>query len=104
VTGPSVTPKPRRRHRAGVDDEEILELPRIRHVLVAREDEVDARALKALERVARVVHDVPLAARARDREQMVVHDEDAEPRLARELVLDPAIPPAADLPVVEVGL
>ena len=60
----------------GVDDEEVLELPRVRHVLVAREHEVDARALQALERVAGVVDDVALAAGARHRQQVVVQDED----------------------------
>ena len=68
------------------------------------EDEVDARALEALERVARVVDDVPLAARARHRQQVVVEDEDAQVGLGRELLLDPPVAAAADLPVVEVGL
>ena len=65
VTGPSVTSQPRRRNRAGVDDEQVLEPPRVRHVLVPGEHEVDARALQALERVAGVVDDVALAAGAR---------------------------------------
>ena len=63
VTGSSVPSQAGRGNRAGVDDEEILEPPGVRHVLVAREDEIDAGALQALERVARVVDDVPLAAR-----------------------------------------
>ena len=47
-------------------------------MLVAREDEVDAGALQALDDVARVVDDVPLATRARDGEQVVVQDEDPQ--------------------------
>ena len=74
-------------------------------MLVAREDEVHARALEALDRVARVVDDVPLAARARHRQQVVVEDEDAQVgRRCGELLLDPAVAAAADLAVVEVGL
>ena len=63
VTGPRVAAQPQRRDRAGVDDEEVLEPPGVRHVLVAGEDEVDAGALEALDRVAGVVDDVALAAR-----------------------------------------
>src|SRR2546426_2587602 len=40
---------------AGVDDEEVLQPPRVGDVLVPREDEVDAGPLQALDRVARVV-------------------------------------------------
>ena len=47
-------------------------------MLVAREDEVDAGALEALDRVARVVDDVPLAPRAGDGQQVVVQDEDPQ--------------------------
>ena len=61
VTGPRVPAQAQRRDGPRVDDEEILEPPRIRHMLVAREDEVDAGALQALDRVPRVVDDVPLA-------------------------------------------
>ena len=93
------------RDGAGVDDEEVLELPRVRHVLVAREHEVHAGALQALDRVARVVDDVALAARAGDRQQMVMQHEDAQlGRLGGELLLDPAVAATADLPVIEVGL
>ena len=84
VTGPRVPAQAQRRDRAGVDDEQVLEPPRVRHVLVAGEDEVDAGALQALDRVAGVVDDVALAARARDRQQVVVQDEDLQVgRLAR---------------------
>ncbi len=69
------------------------------------EDEVDAGALEALDRVAGVVDHVPLAAGARHRQQMVVADEDPQPGVAlRELLLDPAVAAAPDLAVVEVGL
>ena len=70
-----------------------------------REHEVHARAQQALDRVARVVHDVPLAARARHRQQVVVEHEDPEVRrLGGELLLDPRVAAAPDLAVVEVGL
>ena len=69
------------------------------------EDEVDAGALQALDRVAGVVDDVPLAARAGHRQQVVVEHEDAQVGgLGRELLLDPGVAAAADLAVVEVGL
>ena len=71
---------------------------------MAREDEVDARALEALDRVAGVVDDVALAPGARHGQQMVVEDEDAQVGRLRELLLDPAVAAAADLAVVEVGL
>ena len=86
VTGPRVSPEPQRRNRAGVDDEQVLEPPGVRHVLVAGEDEMDAGALQALDRVAGVVDDVPLATRARHGQQVVVEHEDPQVgRLAREL-------------------
>ena len=47
-------------------------------MLVAGEDEVDARALQALDRVAGVVDDVPLAAGAGHRQQVVVEHEDLQ--------------------------
>ena len=72
--------------------------------LCPAEHEVDTRPLQALERVAGVVDDVPLAARARHRQQVVVDDEDAQVGRVGELLLDPAVAPAADLPVVEIGL
>ena len=62
-------------------------------------------ALEALERVAGVVHDVALAARARHRQQVVVQHEDAQEGLVgAEALLDPLVAAAADQPVVEVGL
>ena len=71
---------------------------------MAREDEVDLGALQALERVAGVVDDVPLAPGARHRQQVVVEDEHAKHCRDCELLLDPAVPAAADLAIVEVGL
>src|SRR5207244_9747503 len=47
---------------------------------------------------------VPLPPGTGDRQQMVVHDEDAEVCRIRELLLDPAVAPTSDLAVVEVGL
>ena len=104
VTGARVTSEPQRRNGSGVDDEQVLELPRIGNVLVTRQHEMDARPLQALDRIAGVVDDVPLAARARDRQQVVVQDEHLAARRLLELLLDPAVAPAPDLPVVEVGL
>ena len=104
VTGPRVAAQAKRRDGAGVDDEHVLEPPRVRHVLVAAEHEVDAGAQQALDRIARVVDDVPLATGPRHRQQVVVEDEDAERGRPRELLLDPRIAAAADLAVVEVGL
>ena len=50
-----------------------------------REDDLHLRALKALEGVAGVVDDVPLAARAGDGEQVVMKDEYAELEYAKVL-------------------
>src|SRR6266487_1214350 len=104
VAGPRVAPQAKRRDGAGVDHEQVLEPPGVRDVLVPREDDVDPGTLKALDRVARVVDDVSLAAGPGDREQVVVADEDPELGRLGELLLDPAVPPAADLAVVEVRL
>src|SRR5207237_3857169 len=104
VTGPRLPAQAKRRDGAGVDDEEILELPGVRHVLVARENEVDAGALQAFDRVARVVDDVALAPCTGDGQQVVVADEHAQVGGRREAVLDPAIAPTSDLAVIEIGL
>src|SRR5437588_6014374 len=66
VAGPSVSPEAMRRDRPGCDDEEVLEMPGIRHVLVARQDELHPGAQQHLQQVARVVDDVALAPRAGD--------------------------------------
>ena len=65
VTGARVAAQPQRRDGAGRDHEQVLEPPRVGHVLVAGEHEVDARAQQDLEQVAGVVDDVALAAGAR---------------------------------------
>src|SRR4051812_45298639 len=52
VTGPCVAAQARRRDRPRVHHEEVLEPPRVRHVLVAGEHQVDAGTLQALDRVA----------------------------------------------------
>ena len=105
VTGPRVSPQPQRRNRPGVDDEEVLEPPGVRHVLVAGEDELDARAEQAFDHVARVVDDVPLPPGAGYWQQVVMKDEDLQVGgLGGELALDPGVAAATDLAVVEVGL
>ena len=71
---------------------------------MAGEHEIDACALQALDRVAGVVDDVALAPGAGDRQQMVVQHEDLEVGFLAELLLDPAVAPAADLAVVKVRL
>ncbi len=68
------------------------------------EDEVDADLLEDLERVSRVVDDVPLTPGTRHGQQVVVEDEDAEIGRLGELLLDPLVAAAADDAVVEVGL
>ena len=73
-------------------------------MLVAREHEIDTGTLQALDRVARVEDDVALTAGARDRQEVVVHDEDPQVGRVGELLLDPAVAAAADLTLVEVGL
>src|SRR5581483_12113918 len=103
VTGLAVPTQARGRHRAGVDDEEAFELPRIWNMLVPAEHEIDSCVLKRLQCVACVVDDVPLAARPRHWKKMVVEDEDAQVCRLRELLLDPTVAAAADLPVVEIG-
>src|SRR5581483_4137439 len=60
VAGTPVAPQTRGRDRAGVDDEETLELPRVGNMLVPAQHQVDARVLQRLERVAGVVYDVAL--------------------------------------------
>src|SRR5215208_7575061 len=79
----------------------VLELPRIRHVLVPREDQVRAHLVKELEYVAGVEDDVALAAGAGDGDQVVVNDEDLEPFFSpRERVADEPVVLAPDPPVV----
>ena len=73
-------------------------------MLVAGQHQVHVRALEHLERVAGVVHDVALAAGAGDRQQVVVQDEHAQVGRLGELLPDPAVAAAADLPVVQIGL
>src|SRR5919197_4526621 len=50
VTGSRVAAEAERRDGAGVDDEQVLQPPRVWDVLVAGEDEVDPGALQALDR------------------------------------------------------
>src|ERR687895_791025 len=97
VAGLRLAAQARGRHRAGVHHEQVLEPPRVRHVLVAGQHQVHVGALQALERVTRVVHHVALASSAGHRQQVVVQHEDAQEGLVRpEALLDPLVPPAAD--------
>ena len=73
-------------------------------MLVAGERKPDARADQQLEEIAGVVHDVALTTRAGDRQQVMVLHVDLELRGIGELLDQPPVPLAADLPVVEVGL
>jgi hypothetical protein len=104
VTGSSIPSQAGGRNGPGVHDEEIFETPGVRHVLVAREDQVDAGPLEALERVARIVDDVALTAGARHGQQVMVDDEDLQVGRLGELLFDPAVPTASDLAVVQVRL
>src|SRR3712207_1717006 len=75
-TGAPLSAQAKRRDGSHVRDEDVLAPPRVRAVLVAREDEVHACALERLERVARVVDDVWIAPGTRHGPQVVVEDED----------------------------
>src|SRR2546423_3332890 len=78
--------------------------PDVRHVPVARQDDVDAAASEQREHVAGVQHLVPLAAGARNRHEMVVADEDPDVGRALEPFFDPAVVLTTDLALVEVRL
>ncbi len=60
--------------------------------------------LQRLDGVAGVDDNVALAAGARHRQQVMVEYEHAQVGRLGELLLDPAVSAAPDLPVVEVGL
>ena len=105
VTGSRVAAQAQSGNGPGVDDEQALQFPRVGHMLMTGEHEMDTRALQALDRITGVVNDVPLAPGARDRQQVVMQHEDAQlGRLGRELLLDPPVAAPPDLPVVEIGL
>ena len=97
-------PRSRSEDRARVDDEEVLEPPGVRHVLVPGEDEVARRRAAGTRARRRRRRRVALAAGAGHRQQVVVEHEDAQVGGLGELLLDPAVAAAADLPVVEIGL
>src|SRR5207245_4198300 len=101
VTGPCLAAQAQRGDRARVDDEQILEPPGVRHVLVPGEDEVHARPLEAFDRVARVVDDVTLPPGAGYRQQVVVADEHAQVGRSGEALIGPAVRTAAELPMVK---
>src|SRR4051812_17917924 len=64
VAGPGVASKARRGGRPGVHYKHVLEPPRVRYVLVSREDQVHVYVRQKFQDVARIVDNVPLAARA----------------------------------------
>src|SRR5919199_245516 len=105
VAGTGVAPEPCRRGSPGVHDKHVLQPPRVRHVLVPGEDQVHAQLYQEFQDVPRVEDDVPLAARAGYRDQVMVHHEDLEliPRVF-EAVPDKAVVLAAHPPVVEIRL
>src|SRR3712207_6691834 len=105
VAGPRVAAQPRRRGGPRVHYKEVLELPRVGDVLVAREDEVDPHLVEELQDVAGVEDDVALAAGAGYGDEVVVDHEDLQllPRVGERLV-DKAVVLAAYPPVVQVGL
>src|SRR4051794_30461850 len=105
VTGARVAPQAQRRDGASVHHEEVLETPRIRHVLVPREHELHAGPQQAFDHVAGVVDDVSLPPGAGYRQEMVMQHEDPQVcGLSGKLLFDPRITATADLAVVEVGL
>src|SRR5919205_62164 len=105
VAGAGVAAQARRRGGPRVHDEHVLELPRVRDVLVPGEHQVRAHLLQKLEHISGVEDDVALAARAGDRDQVVVDDEDLEPLIyPAERLADEPVVLAPDPPVVEVWL
>ena len=101
VTGTRLAAEARRRDGAGVDDEDVLEPPGVGDVLVAGEHEVDMRALEALDRIAGVVDDVPLAIPSRAPAGGGGAQRRWRPSPAGRVLLDPAVAAAADVAVVE---
>ena len=105
VTGAGIAAEPQRRDRAGVDDEQVLEPPGVRDVLVPGEHEVDAaRAAGTRSRHPRrrsTLRSRPVPAPAAGDGAARRSRSRARPR---ELLLDPAVAAAPDLAVVEVGL
>jgi hypothetical protein len=77
----------------------------MRHVLVPGEDQVHVQLSQKLQNVPRVEDDVPLAARAGDRDKVVVHHENLEPVSGvLEAAPDKAVMLASHPPVVQVRL
>src|SRR5919205_4226716 len=105
VAGPGVPAQARRRGGPRVHDEHVLELPRVRDVLVSREHEVRVHLVEKLENISGIEDDVALAPRAWDRDQVVVDDEDLEPLpCALESPTDELVVLAPHPPVVEIRL
>src|SRR5918997_2292103 len=105
IAGPGVASEARRGGGPGVHDKHVLDPPRVRYVLVPGEDQVHTHVRKKLQDVARIEDNVPLAARAGDRDQVVVHHEDLE-LVSRvlEATLNKAVVLASHPPVVQVRL
>src|SRR5918997_6554552 len=105
VAGPGVAPEARCRGGSSVHDKHVLDPPRVRYVLVPGEDQVHIHIRKELQDVACIEDNVPLAARAGDRNQVMVHHEDLElvPRVL-EAAPDKAVVLATHPPVVQVRL
>src|SRR5918994_271751 len=105
VAGPGVASEARRRSGPGVYDKHVLDPPRVRYVLVPGEDQVHIHIRKKLQNVACIEDNVPLAARAGDRNQVMVHHEDLElvPRVL-EAAPDKGVVLATHPPVVQVRL
>src|SRR3712207_4745110 len=75
VAGARVAAQARRRGGPPVHDKHVLELPRVRHMLVPGEDEVHLRVRQQLQPVPSVGDYIPFPPGAGDRDQMVVDHE-----------------------------
>jgi hypothetical protein len=73
-------------------------------VLVSGQHDVDVELIQESQEVPCVGDDVALPACARDRDEVVVDDEDLHVIRAIELLPDPVIGLPPDVPLVQVGL
>jgi mannose-6-phosphate isomerase-like protein (cupin superfamily) len=87
-----------------MDEQHAGDRPDVRHVAMAREDEVGTTLTQQREHVARVQDLVALTTGAGDGDEVVVADEDPDVGVAGEAFLDPAVVLAPDLALVDVGL
>ena len=90
--------------RPRVAEQHPVQPPEVRDVLVSAQHDVDIEGCERPQQVARVEHDVPLAARSRNRDEMVVDGEDADVVRLVELLRDPRVAVAPDPALVHIRL